>query len=366
MSKTLQKKVLKKIFDNLSFSDKPGMLIASPSDNPPYKYHWVRDVSIVMRVIIDQYKKTKSDKYFVKIIDYINNCIDIQELNTLTGLGEPKVNIDGTPYNEQWGRPQNDGPALRGLNMINLFDILYNNHKQIAEKLVIPVLQKDLNYIIDNLNKTCFDLWEEIVGWHFYTRLVQLKFLKEICTNKHKFAGLLHIPDEIEKKFVFLQNNIQHHNGEKCIISSFDENGNIIRDDDASILLGFCHIDFDQSIVNLFGFQRIFQTCKNLEEKFRKKYNKDDLELIGRYDGDAYYDGQIWIICSLALAQIYFHFNYLDNYEYLYFLGKKILKTITNLNKDLDLAEQYNPKTNKFLSAEKLTWNYSELYFTIM
>ena len=114
MSKTLQKKVLKKIFENLSFSEKPGMLIASPSDNPPYKYHWVRDVSIVMRVIIDQYKKTKSDKYFVKIIDYINNCSDIQELNTLTGLGEPKVNIDGTPYNEPWGRPQNDGPALRG------------------------------------------------------------------------------------------------------------------------------------------------------------------------------------------------------------------------------------------------------------
>ena len=80
----------------------------------------------------------------------------------------------------------------------------------------------------------------------------------KLITNK--FKGLLHISDDIEKKFVSLQNNIKHHNGEKCLISSFDEQGNIIRDDDASILLGFCHIDFDQSIVNLFGFKRIFQT----------------------------------------------------------------------------------------------------------
>ena len=29
-----------------------------------------------------------------------------------------------------------------------------------------------------------------------------------------------------------------------------------------------------------------------------------------------------------------------------------------------DLAEQYNPVNNKMLSAEKLTWNYSEFYFT--
>tara|TARA_Y100000591_G_scaffold271775_1_gene247058 strand:+ start:15795 stop:16868 length:1074 start_codon:yes stop_codon:yes gene_type:complete len=357
---------MKKILNNMEYSEKPGMLIASPSDNPPYKYHWVRDVSIVMRVIIDQYRKQKSEKYFVKIINYINNCNDIQELNTLTGLGEPKINIDGTPYNEPWGRPQNDGPALRGLNMINLYFLLHKNYKHIAEKLIIPILQKDLNFILNNLNKPCFDLWEEIVGWHFYTRIVQLKFLKEISSNKKKLSNLLHIPDDLEKKFVFLQNNIQHHKSENCIISSFDEEGNIIRYDDASILLGFCHVDFDKSIINLFGFDRIFQTCQNLEEIFRNKYNMPTLELIGRYGGDAYYDGQTWIICSLALAQIYFHFNYLDGYEYLYFAGKQILKTIVNLNKNLDLAEQYNPLTDTFLSAEKLTWNYAELYFTIL
>ena len=366
MNGVLRKKVLSKIFDNLSFSDKKGMLIASPSDNPPYKFHWVRDASLVMRVIIDQYRKNKSDKFFNKIIHYINNCLDIQQLNTLTGLGEPKVNINGTSYDEPWGRPQNDGPALRGLNMINLFNLLHKTHKHIAEKLIIPVLQKDLNYILNNLDKPCFDLWEEITGWHFYTRVVQLKFLKEISTHKQLLEQFLTISEDLSKKFVFLQQQLLHHKGEDCIISSFDKDGNIIRVDDASILLAFCHIDFDKSIVKLFGFRRIFKNACNLEKSFKKKYDMNDLDLIGRYEGDAYYDGQTWILCSLALAQIYFHFNYLDDYEYLYFLGKKILKTIVSLDKHLDLAEQYNPKTEEFCSAETLTWNYSELYFTIM
>ena len=61
----------------------------------------------------------------------------------------------------------------------------------------------------------------------------------------------------------------------------------------------------------MFRFERIFQTCQNLEEKFQK-YDIDNLELIGRYGGDAYYDGQTWIICSLALVR-YIAFNYLDN-----------------------------------------------------
>ena len=70
--------------------------------------------------------------------------------------------------------------------------------------------------------------------------------------------------------------------------------------------------------------------------------------LVGRYFNDAYYDGQVWIICSLALAQSYLFLNYIDNYEHLYFKGKNILNTILELKDDLDLAEQYNPNTKNF------------------
>ena len=364
MKKKTQKIIIEKLLSNINAQGKNGMVIASPSDNPPYRFHWVRDASIVMRVIIDLYRKDKSGKYFKMLLDYIENCDRVQTMNTLTGLGEPKVNTDGTPYNEPWGRPQNDGPALRGLNMITLYKLFCKDYKNIADKLILPILQKDLTYIIENYDNPCFDLWEEIVGWHFYTRVLQLKFLKEMSNSNKLFKDKLNIPENLDKIFVHLQNNLLHHRSNDSIISSFDKEGNVIRVDDASVLLAICHIDFDQSIIKLFGHERFLKVCNNLENYFKQKYNDESLCLVGRYPNDAYYDGQTWIICSLAIAQTYFFFNYINNYEYLYFLGKNILNKILSLTKDLDMAEQYNPNTNEFLSAKTLTWNYAELYFT--
>ena len=60
MLEHLEQKILNKILDNCNFSDKKGMIIASPSNDPPYKFHWIRDVSLVMRAIVYFYK----EKYF--------------------------------------------------------------------------------------------------------------------------------------------------------------------------------------------------------------------------------------------------------------------------------------------------------------
>ena len=39
-----------------------------------------------------------------------------------------------------------------------------------------------------------------------------------------------------------------------------------------------------------------------------------------------------------------------------------ILQCILTLDENLILPEQFNPNTREFISAKKLTWNYSELY----
>ena len=86
--------------------------------------------------------------------------------------------------------------------------------------------------------------------------------------------------------------------------------------------------------------------------------------MIGRYKNDAYYGGQSWIICSLALSQFYYQYSKKNKNSKLLRLSHKILDYIVSIDINLDLAEQYNPNTDEMLSAEKLTWNYSELYFT--
>ena len=355
-----------KLVKNILWSKKAGMIIASPSSDPPYVFHWIRDSSLVMKAIIDIYLKKKSGKYFQLIINYLENEYNIQKLDTLGGLGEPKININCTPYNDPWGRPQNDGPALRGLNMIRLFYNFKDDYKILNLNLIKPILINDLNYLVDNYNKICFDLWEEIKGWHFYTRIVQFKFFKEFL-KLNKDYNLIEKKDEDKIVNILdqIKEGLKHHKSNNLIISSFDKDGKIIRWEDSSILLGLCHIDFDEEIIELYGLESFINVSQNLISIFKEKYN-DSKNLVGRYKDDKYYDGQTWFICSLGICQFYYYLFNLDvkSYYTFFILGKQISNFIINLDKNLNLDEQYNPDTNQQMSAKQLTWNYTELYFT--
>jgi glucoamylase len=367
MKDNLLNKIKQKLIYNILWSKKEGMIIASPSSDPPYVFHWIRDSSLVMKAIIDMYFERKTGKYFLLIINYLENEFKIQKLNTLGGLGEPKININCTPYNDPWGRPQNDGPALRGLNMIKLFSYFNSHYSNINTNLIKSILMNDLDYLIENYNKTCFDLWEEIQGWHFYTRLVQFKFFKEFLKLNKEFNLVNSEKSNIINTIINdIKSGLSHHKSNDLIISSFDNKGDIIRWDDASIILGLCHVDYDSEIIELFGLNSFINVCKNLIQIFNEKYN-DSKNLIGRYKNDKYYDGQAWFICSLAVCQFYYYLFNLDLKLYFnYFItAKQITNFIINLDKNLDLDEQYNPDTDKQMSAKQLTWNYTELYFTL-
>ena len=355
----INEKIISKLEENINFSKKKGMIIASPSSSPPYKFHWIRDAALVMRAIVDLYKKTKEDKYLMYIINYLENEAYIQNLDTISGLGEPKVNIDGTPFNDSWGRPQNDGPALRGILLFDIYDILKNDYPNLVDSLVVPIIQKDIDYIVANLKKPSFDLWEEIYGWHFYTRLVQAKFIKEYINHSSSiFNKKL---DNIYKNFLV---NLKDHLNGNTIISSFDTDGNIVRIDDGSVLLAFCHVKYEQDILDIFPLEFAKITAENLISDFRKKYNLHNLNLIGRYNNDAYFDGQLWFICSLGISQVYYKLSENTEYKDLSTIAHNIFNDIISIDVNYNFAEQYNPVSKEQLSAEKLTWNYVELYMT--
>ena len=66
-------KIIQSITENTNTTTNLGIIIASPSDDPPYKYHWIRDSALVMRTIVDMYNVTKDPIYFQSIINYIEN-----------------------------------------------------------------------------------------------------------------------------------------------------------------------------------------------------------------------------------------------------------------------------------------------------
>ena len=369
-------KILQRITENTNTMSNVGIIIASPSEDPPYKYHWVRDSALVMRTFIDMYKKTKDPLYFQYIMNYLENESKIQDLDTLTGLGEPKYNINGTPFNGPWGRPQNDGPALRGIMLYKIIDLFQYKYETIINNMILPILLKDLEYIVNNYNKVSYDLWEESKGWHFYTRMVQLKFLKDSLKHEKLFLKKMEFK-KVEEAYEKLSSSLKHHVCSDHIISSFNESGSIIKYHDAANLLAYCHIDYDKDILKIAPLELINETCDKLIESFRNKYNNDELNLIGRYPDDKYYNGHVWIICSLALGQIYIELyknrnivkydspmhrsksNPNNNY---FEIANSILERVLTLDPNLILPEQFNPITSEYYSAKKLTWNYSELY----
>ena len=78
-------KILQRINENTNTTTNVGIIIASPSESPPYKYHWTRDSALVMRTIVDMYRTTKDPVYFQSILKYIEIESRLQGLKTISG-----------------------------------------------------------------------------------------------------------------------------------------------------------------------------------------------------------------------------------------------------------------------------------------
>lgn len=373
---------VKKMIENIN---KTKAFIASPStNNPDYVYHWTRDAALTIRVIIDKYKKTKESKYFQILIKYVSCEHELQQLRTKGGLGEPKYNVERRSFDEDWGRPQNDGSALRGLAMLQILPFLDDEYASIAKKLVIPMIKNDVDYMSSNLENHCFDLWEERDAYHFYTRVIQCKFMKEATLYFYDNPSGYFDDDELlcmNIKFERLKELINHHYDSFSVISAFNLEGKEQHRDDASIMLALCHIDYDTDIIDKNVYFLIDNNLFNLVCYFCEKYQNNENKMIGRYMDDKYFDGHVWILCTLGMAQYLLHrrhkYNNFENDENNPYAEDKrdtlnnflnpenIIKSILNINENLDLAEQYDPDRKLQISAKNLTWNYSELYFAL-
>lgn len=85
----------------------PGCIVASPSKKDPnYFYQWSRDSAMVMKVIIEYWKRDIDPTGTAKqlILDFINETKKMQRMDTPSGgfktggLGEVKFEVDGKPF----------------------------------------------------------------------------------------------------------------------------------------------------------------------------------------------------------------------------------------------------------------------------
>lgn len=227
-----------------------GAVIASPSTGhkpgePNYVFHWIRDSALAVEALTRVYRwpdTTDSERteYLNAMMAYVNFSDQIQRLpishefirfnrdgypefvsqNTPGAIparyGEPKYRVikktlkdaqgkplldsHGNPrwvwapgdFNEGWGRPQNDGPALRVSANSRIVSILTARihdlktrgqpiPKEIdqALKSATKVIREDLSFIQYRWRDPSFDIWEEVLGEHFYTQSAMSQAITE-------------------------------------------------------------------------------------------------------------------------------------------------------------------------------------------
>lgn len=383
---------LNMVIENSTKPDvKPGMVVASPSRaNPDYYYDWVRDTALTYRSLIDFYEISKDQKVRKMIFTWISAEAYRQNQPTFTGLGEPKYFIDGSGYTGGWGRPQNDGPALRAIAMIKFARILLKegNQDYVIKYLYhgsLPansVIKKDLEYTAHNWRDPSFDLWEEEMGMHFYTLLAQHTALQEGA----KLAKELADPEaanfyQIQSDLIgsMLKNEFMDSNiGIKTTIRKVNgglgyKHSNI----DVAPLLALNHNAPYQKLFSLRS-TNVRKYVQTLTGTFNNLYNVNKAlpELgvaLGRYPEDRYDGyatsgvGNPWFLATLALGEYYClagtearSLKFADEVE------KQFARALYHSDRKGSMSEQFNHGNGGMQGATELTWSHNAFMTAMM
>lgn len=317
----------------------PGAVIAAPSkQRPDYFYHWVRDAALVTEASLDLYQTARLTslqrqnlkKFFLDSVMFAQKT----QQNSLlfAGLGEPKFFVDGRVYNGPWGRPQNDGPALRSISFTRILALAIQENwpelpelKKILYQAQLPansVLKYDFEYTASHWRDLNFDLWEEVYGSHFYTLMAQRKALalglRVAQSFSDPFAAVhyqqeyLKINQELNRFWDEKNDYIYATINSQSVKNKSIKSGLNKSQLDSAVILAILHSDFGDS---QFGFKddRVLSTFQKIIDSFSNLYvinqNANLAPALGRYPEDTYdgYQtnsrGNPWVLTTAAAAE---------------------------------------------------------------
>lgn len=379
---------LKKHF--LSNITPQGAVMASPSQSHPnYYFHWVRDAAITMSLVEDWYEQDNNPndkKRLKRYVDFVNTTQHAIPTPGYELLGEPKYYLDGTVYTGAWGRPQNDGPALRAITLIRFANTLLaspTEENYVTTHLYAPSLdydamgaiKRDLEYVASHWRNKSVDLWEESTGYHYFTSTQQKLALQmgARLAKRLNDPDASHYYDTQAKEVDSLLSLFIDHDMARLKASILQEGPDKTGNIDSSILLSLLDTALDDELDDSI----IQNTVKALLSYFKQTYKINDgtdTILIGRYPNDTYdgYEtnqlGNPWPLLTSTLAHYYYRLahHYVQTHDdalakQMIEKGDAILKRLKHYTSTLHLSEQLNRDTGVAQGANDLTWSYQAL-----
>lgn len=306
-SKSEMELALQQILQNLAHPQiRRGAVIASPSQrDPDYFYHWTRDAGLTMGVLHDMRARwPQLAQLFPAWAEFERLAVSQSTQAGGGGLGEPKYHVDGRAFVGPWGRPQNDGPAIRSWAFMRAFGRLDG------------MVEADLEYLRLNWGEVNFDLWEEVKGHHFFTRYSQMAAFLKAAEVSQAGRQSLRVRQNLEMAWL-IETTLSHFvdRGRQIVVPTV---GRVEGPDkpaglDVSVILAPLYFgEFGSwSIANSY----ILATALRIEETFRILYpinsNYPDMAPgIGRYpedvyDGNGFSGGHPWFLATFAMGEMY-------------------------------------------------------------
>jgi glucoamylase len=327
-----------------------GSVLASPvmaayDPYPDYFFHWFRDSAIVIdaaRTLIEDgtYGSSAIDhvKDFVRFslalrdLDgramlasgSVSSAVDPEfrkyvrseaELSHAFGdaiFGETRVNPDGTLDFIQWARPQRDGPALRALAILRCWRQHFFDDAE-SRDAARELVEADLAFTYRYWSEPSFDIWEEELGHHYYTRLVQYAALVDgaiwldergqIGQAQAYVAASRQISQHLDRHWVAARGFYISRVG---VMPGRQE-----KELDIATILAVNYARREKGLHSVLD-PRTQATLAKLEALFAAEYPineslpRDRGAAMGRYEGDRYYSGGAYYFATLAAAEFLF------------------------------------------------------------
>lgn len=314
-----------------------GTIIASPSQHEPnYRYFWIRDGAHIIHEIVLLYREETNPikKEFLErlIFDFIRLTREIQLTPNRSGaadaegLGEPKWHLDGSRFNDHWGRPQDDGPALRA-RALSVFAqlLLAEGRKEKAKEIYNGdrngPLKVDLEFVARFYDRTSFEMWEEVMGEHLST-LIQHHRALMTGADLARSLDDLHAADHYEEIAKKIRGLIEAHwspQTERLVQTLRREAGIDYKTSglDSGVILAV--IDHDERDLLPPWDVRVLKTALAIKMEMlrihpinqvqRDHHNRPMMPGIGRYpedqyDGVGFSGGNPWFLTTAAFAEL--------------------------------------------------------------
>jgi glucoamylase len=380
----------KGVFNNLNDTNiRPGAVIASPSrQNPNYYYHWVRDAGLTMMELVQMYRLPLRVDRKVYLEQRIWNWIRFENQNqyiasTHSNLGEPIFTVTGEIYPHPWGRPQGDGPAIRALAMIEFAqELIEQGRIQDAAQLYraeYPAqtpIKRDLEYVALHWRDASYDLWEEVKGDHFFTRMAQRASLLRgaqlaLKSNDPRAAAFY------QEQATLLEQALLSHRAQLKghLVPTLNQTEgwrHKTSELDISTVLAVLYFSMGDGFFDI-NDQWVFATVQKLEDAFQNLYpiNRDTQRApaIGRYPEDVYNgngfgEGSPWFLATFAFAEYYCRLAKItvQSNEPVNPYRKAISfldRGIFHADPGNRMPEQFNRHNGYTQGARDLTWSYT-------